>query len=217
MRIEVRRLLDPSLNVAAVESLVIDLVWLGEIELRPEFAVEIGQPRLCAIGRDTEEVADHGRRGNQCHDRRRIGRDGEIEHGLIAMRNLGTAPDWAVTRMIRVRASVDHVIERVAVGRPVQGRAIASTGAALSPKTALAHVVVVIGGEVARLRVGCEVHHPEIGLRVRLPDADDPMKSDAVAIRADGEVSDAHGNRGQLSGLRRRSRARNKYRSSGVS
>ena len=41
LRIEVGRLLNPPLNVLAVEAAVIDFLWRGQIQLRPKFPVEV--------------------------------------------------------------------------------------------------------------------------------------------------------------------------------
>ena len=46
LRIEVGRLLDPTLNALAIETGVIDFLRRSQIELRPEFPVKVGDARL---------------------------------------------------------------------------------------------------------------------------------------------------------------------------
>ena len=50
LRIEVGRLLNPSLNALAIEAGVINFFRRSQVELRPELAVEVGDAGLSAVG-----------------------------------------------------------------------------------------------------------------------------------------------------------------------
>ena len=89
LRIKVGRLLNPSLNVLAIETLVVNLLRRGQVELRPELAVEVGNAGLCAVCRDGEEIADHDGRGDQGNDSAGVRSDGKIEYCLIAASDFG--------------------------------------------------------------------------------------------------------------------------------
>src|SRR5271169_710012 len=62
-----------------------------------------------------------------------------------------------------------------------------------------AHVEVVGGGEVLRLRVGGGIHDPEVGLGIganRLRNA--AVEGELASIRAEDETTDIHGHGGEL-------------------
>ena len=85
MRIEVGRLLDPCLYALAIEARVLKVLWRGQIQLRPELPVEVGDASLCAVGRNGEKIADHDGCGDQSDELACSNR--KVEYGLITFRD----------------------------------------------------------------------------------------------------------------------------------
>ena len=72
--------------------------------------------------------------------------------------------------------------------------AVAAAGSGIVAENGIAHVVVVVRSQIARLRVGTEVHDPEVGQRVRTNGMSYcAEEGDAASIGAEGKIADAHG------------------------
>src|SRR5262249_2400315 len=120
LRIEVGRLLNPPLNALAVEAAVIDFLWRGRIQLRPEFSVEISNTRLRSVARNGEEVANHHGRRDEGDNRTGVRTHREIEHGLIAPRDFGYCAGLCVeAHDERASLFLRDIEEQATVGRPV--------------------------------------------------------------------------------------------------
>ncbi len=151
--------MNPSLNRQAVEALVVNFFRRGQVELRPERLVGIGDAGLGAafpvIHCDRKQVADHNRRRDQRNRSARIGWDGEIEHRLIASSNFGNRAGLRIHANQRRASLLCHDVEEPAtVRRPVKRRAAASARGRVVAENGIAHVEVVARGKVAGLRIG---------------------------------------------------------------
>ena len=198
--IEVRRLLNPRLNLLAVEAGVPDLFRLGQIELAEQRSVEIGDLPLGAVLIEHEQLVDHGwRRDVHHHDLAVVG-SRELLHRLIAARQLLHLPAGGIDADQNRSALLGHDIEQVrSVFRPHRGKAARSTRRAVVAAHAAVDVIVVIGSEVLRDRSGLQLERPQVGLGVgahRLLHRAD--KRDALAVRREHHVADAAQQSAQL-------------------
>src|SRR5215467_9105623 len=147
VRIEIRRLLNPSLNALAIEALVIDLFWRGEVELRPEFAVEVRNLRLNAIGRDDEQIANRHGRGYQGHGSATVRSDGKVEHCLIACAYVGYCSRLRIHANQCSASLFFYAVEQpVTVRRPVNRPPIATTWSRVVSTDRAPHVEVITNG-----------------------------------------------------------------------
>src|SRR6516164_7272570 len=149
LRVEVGRLLNPPLNALAVETAEIDFLWRGQIQLRPEFPVEVSNTGLRSVARNGEEVADHYRRGDEGDNRAGVRTHRKIEHGLIAPCDFGycaglcvEAHDWRASLLLH------NIEERATVGRPVEPAPTSATRRGIVTGNGATHIKVVICGKV---------------------------------------------------------------------
>src|SRR5262249_30979920 len=91
---------------------------------------------------------------------------------------------------------VEH---RAAVSRPVKSLTVSAGGRGVIAENSVANIVVVVGGQIARLRVWGVVDDPEIRFRVR-PNwlRGGSMESKPTAVRTESEIADSHGDRREL-------------------
>src|SRR5215467_732619 len=200
LRIEVGRLLNPPLNALAVETAVFDFLWRGQIQLRPEFPVEVSNTGLRSVARNGKEVADHHRRGDEGDNRAAVRTHRKIEHGLIAPRDFGycaglyiEAHDWRASLLLH------NIEERATVGGPVKRAPASATRCGIVAGDGATHIKVVIGGKVLRFCASRHVHNPQVGLRIgahRLSDG--AVKGQPAAIWTKDEIANIHRNRGEF-------------------
>ena len=192
--VEVRRPLDPGLDRLAVEARIRDLLGRGQAQLGEEAVVEAGHRTRRAGGRvEHEQIADGDGRGDDEGEAGRIGR-GAGAHDLVIAGRQGRRLAGGGIELHEVRAAAlggaGH--DRPAVLRPHEdGRAGAARRALVAGEPA-ADVVVIVGGQVARLGAGRAIDHEQIGLVVGAGGAavQDAAEGDAPAVGAERELAD---------------------------
>ena len=166
--LKIRRALHPGLDALAVEALVPDHDRLGEIELREQLVIDLGEPaHLPRRDIQQEQVADVGRRRNQHRGLRCIRRRAVREHIVIALGERLHLPGFRVDSL-QIRPPFlrrDHVDES-AVLAPERLRWPTAARRRLIAADAARDVVIVIRGEILRRRTRLERRDEQIRLAV---------------------------------------------------
>src|SRR4029077_1871836 len=102
---------------------------------------------------------------------------------------------------------LDDIEQRATVRGPVEPAPESTARCGIIAENRAAHIEVVAGGQVLRFSVRCQVDDPEVGLRVGANGLGDAaVESQLAAVRAEHQVTNVHGDSGELFSISTRRR-----------
>ena len=166
-RIEIRRLLDPRLNLLSVEAGVPKFLGLGQIKFGEKRLVDICDLPFGAVFAQHEKLIDHRRRRDIDHGCIAVFGYFVILNRLVSVSQFSDFAGFGINRYKNGTALFrDRIDQMRAIFRPNNARLSRSARGAIVASDAARDVIIIFGGQVHRFRFLRDVQHPHIRLAV---------------------------------------------------